>query len=237
MSRPHRQGGVVTSLVVVGKVLPALIAGRRFKFERAEIAIMATLTIGQAAATLAIAQVGVATGLFDQQILNAAVVTVVATVLITSFGTRIAARKVSRPDDDATTIGEHVIVRTGARSTAPHMARLASAVARADSGLVTPFVEALERTGRSVGGVGGQLTRLGRTRASRAASRCRRRRVVDSGAERFDLLGDRRPCERDQSTAGHGTRCDRRGGDGAMCGGLARRPSVGSNRCYHRSSW
>lgn len=138
------KAALFTSLVVVGKVLPAWIAGRRFKFEPAEIAIMAALTIGQAAATLAIAQVGVATGLFDQKILNAAVVTVVATVLITSFGTRIAARKVSRPDDDATTIGEHVIIRAGARSTAPNMARLASAVARADSGLVTPFVEALQ---------------------------------------------------------------------------------------------
>ncbi len=157
------KAALFTGLVVVGKVLPALIAGRAFGFEPAEIAIMATLTIGQAAATLAIAQVGVATGLFDQQILNAAVVTVVATVLITSFGTRIAARKVPRPDDAVTTIGEHVIVRAGARSTAPNMARLASAIARADSGLVTPFVEALEGEPGDdrLSALADELTRLG----------------------------------------------------------------------------
>jgi Kef-type K+ transport system membrane component KefB len=137
------KAALFTGLVVVGKTLPAVIAGLRFGFARAEIAIMATLTIGQAAATLAIAQVGVATGLFDQEILNAAVVTVVATVLITSFGTRLAAKKMPQPETGDGALGEHVIVRAGPVPTAGNMARLASAIALGDNGLITPFAEAV----------------------------------------------------------------------------------------------
>jgi Kef-type K+ transport system membrane component KefB len=136
------KAGVFTTLVVVGKTIPAVVSGRIFGFTRAESAIMAALTIGQAAATLAIAQVGVATGLFEQEILNAAVVTVVTTVLITSFGTRIAARSIERPSTDASVLGEHVVVHAPKLAAVDALAQFASAVARPDGGLVTPFVAA-----------------------------------------------------------------------------------------------
>lgn len=134
-----RLAAIFTLTVVVGKTLPALIAGKIFRFERGEIAIMATLTMGQAAATLAIAQVGIATGLFDREILNAAVVTVVATVLITSFGTRYVVRFVPTSGGELGRLGDHVL------SLAPNqpghtdaLARVAAAISIPDGGLVTP---------------------------------------------------------------------------------------------------
>jgi Kef-type K+ transport system membrane component KefB len=134
-----RLAGIFIVTVVIGKSLAAIAAGRLFSFHRGEIAIMAALTIGQAAATLAIAQVGVATGLFDQKTLNAAVVTVVGTVLITSFGTRIAARSIDSPTDEVLAIGEHVLAQAPATAAVPVLADIVSAIARGDGGLITPF--------------------------------------------------------------------------------------------------
>lgn len=131
---------IFTLLVVVGKTVPAVIAGLIFGFRRSEIAIMATLTIGQAAATLAIAQVGVSTGLFDQEIMDAAVVTVVATVLITSFGTRVASRYVPAEQAGTLALGDHVIALAPDPTNAEAMAEIVSAIATPDGGLVTPFV-------------------------------------------------------------------------------------------------
>lgn len=134
-----RLAGIFTLLVVVGKTLAAVAAGRLFRFTWPEIAIMSTLTIGQAAATLAIAQVGVATGLFEQEILDAAVVTVVATVLITSFGTRIVARRIERPADGSQRLGERILVAAPDGALAAPLAELVAAIARSDGGLITPF--------------------------------------------------------------------------------------------------
>ena len=129
---------IFSILVVVGKGLAAFSSGRLFGFSNGEIGVMASLTIGQAAATLAIAQVGVSSGVFGQDILNAAVLTVVITVLITSFGTRYFAKRVEAPEVGHGPVGSHVLVDASISS--PPLARLASAIATPDGGLVSPFV-------------------------------------------------------------------------------------------------
>lgn len=130
---------VFTVVVVVGKGGAALIAGLVFELERTEAAMMAALTMGQAAATLAVAQVGISTGLFDERIFNAAVVTVVISVLITTYGTRFAAAKMGPPAAQASRLGDHVLALTPVETaTAERCARLATAVANEDGGLVTP---------------------------------------------------------------------------------------------------
>lgn len=133
---------VFTAVILVGKSVPALISGRLFGYSAAETAIMFTLTIGQAAATLAIARVGTAAGLFEQDILDAAVVTVVFTVFMTSFGTRFAARRITQTGDEAPALGEHVLVLAPRAEVARSAASLVTAIARPDGGLVTPFVAA-----------------------------------------------------------------------------------------------
>lgn len=135
-----RLAALFVAVVVIGKGLAALLAGRLFHFARGETAVMAALTMGQAAATLAVGQVGVATGIFDQEILNAAVVTVVVAVLITSIGTRLAGRSIEAPGVDAGAFGEHVVAGAPGVEYADRFASFVAAVSRADAGLVTPFV-------------------------------------------------------------------------------------------------
>ncbi|HWL41410.1 MAG TPA: cation:proton antiporter [Ilumatobacter sp.] len=131
--------GVFTLLVIVGKAIAAGVAARLFGFSATEAALMASLTIGQAAATLAIAQVGTATGLFDTEIRDAAVVTIVITVFVTSFGTRWAARRLGTASGSPAGLGEHVVVQAPTTELAESLANVVTAIARPDSGLVTPF--------------------------------------------------------------------------------------------------
>lgn len=133
---------IFTGLVVVGKTLAAVISGKIFGFSNNEIGVMASLTFGQAAATLAIAQVGVATGIFGQDILNAAVLTVVFTVLITSFGTRFFARRIEAPVFVEPNLGSRVLVHAPTPEAAEGVLAVATRLASRDGGLVSPFIVA-----------------------------------------------------------------------------------------------
>lgn len=131
---------VFTLVVVVGKVGAAVLAGLIFKFAWSEVGMMASLTIGQAAATLAIAQVGVSGGIFEQEVLNAAVLTVVLTVLITSIGTRIFARRLEPPAADGAAIGSHVLLEVPITGVPSGVIEVGVAITRKDDGLLTPYV-------------------------------------------------------------------------------------------------
>ena len=130
-----------TAIVLVGKVLAAVLAGLIFRFTWAEIGMMSALTLGQAAATLAIAQVGVSNGIFGQDVLNAAVLTVVITVVITSFATRAFARRLEPAPRDSSEIGRHVLVRVPTSSgSLDGVLDVGVAIAHKENGLLTPFI-------------------------------------------------------------------------------------------------
>lgn len=131
---------VFAALVVVGKTLAAIVSGRLFGFSWAEIGMMSSLTIGQAAATLAIAQVGVNSEIFDQEVINAAVMAVVITVLVTSLGTRFFARRIEPPTEDASSVGAHVLFRTPEKGSMGGALDIGVAITRQDKGLLTPFI-------------------------------------------------------------------------------------------------
>jgi len=133
-------GAVFTGFVVVGKSVAAIVTGRLFGLSFGEVGLMASLSFGQAASTLAIAQVGLSLGMFDQIVVNAAVIAIVATALITSYGTRAFARRVPRPDSEGGPIGSQVLL-----DVRPHgsdlrsLATFSGTIARADDGLVVPY--------------------------------------------------------------------------------------------------
>lgn len=129
-----------TGFVVVGKSAAAFITGRIFKFSWNEVGLMSSLSFGQAASTLAIAQVGVGLGLFGQEVVNAAVLAIVATALITSYGTRFFIRVIPRPIPPPTALGETVLVDVRANgSDLETLMTLAGSIARPDDGLVIPY--------------------------------------------------------------------------------------------------
>jgi len=129
-----------TGFVVVGKSAAAVITGRIFKFSWNEVGLMSSLSFGQAASTLAIAQVGIGLGLFGQEVVNAAVLAIVATALITSYGTRFFLRMVPRPIPPPAALGETVLVDVRAKgSDLETLMALAGSIARPDDGLIIPY--------------------------------------------------------------------------------------------------
>lgn len=129
-----------TGFVVVGKSVAAIITGLIFKLSWDEVGLMASLSFGQAASTLAIAQVGFSLGMFSQEVVNAAVLAIVSTALITSYGTRFFIKRVPRPAPPPVQIGEAVLVDVRAHgSDLESLMRFAAAIARPDDGLVVPY--------------------------------------------------------------------------------------------------
>jgi len=130
-----------TALVVVGKTTAAVVTGRIFKLSAMDIGLMASLSMGQAASTLAIAQVGVSLNLFDREVFNAAILTVVATAFITSYGTRFFAHRVERPAAVQAPLGDVVLVDVRPNgSDINALMTVAGAIARKDRGVVTPYM-------------------------------------------------------------------------------------------------
>lgn len=137
---------VFTGLIIVGKLVAAVVTGLVFGLPVVEVGIMATLSMGQAASTLAISQVGVELGVFDEAISNAAVLAIVAAVFITSYGTRFFIPRVERPTFTRQPIGERVLVDTRGSST-DELVHLAGSIALGDQGVVEPFAVAAAEDG------------------------------------------------------------------------------------------
>ena len=92
---------VFTVAVLGGKALAGVIAGRAFHFSWPEIGVIAGLSGSQAAATLATTLVGAKLGLFDKLTINAVLVVillslVVTPALVTFFGKKVDARRSGR---------------------------------------------------------------------------------------------------------------------------------------------
>lgn len=139
-------GVIFLGLVVVGKGLSVLVAARFFGYSSAEKGLIGSLSIGQAASTLAVGQIGLELGLFEQRVVNASILTIVLAALLTSIGTQYFIRKMPAPDAAVGTIGDKVLVDS--RQVSSNMRSLvefAGRVARGDDGVQTPFVLAPRR--------------------------------------------------------------------------------------------
>lgn len=130
-----------TLLVVIGKGIAAGLNTLIFKLSMAEFGLMTSLSVGQAASTLAIAQVGVTLGLFGRDVVNASILAVVATAFITSYGTRFFVQKVERPVVLDTPLGDTVLVDVRDQgSDLNALMAVAGAIARTDRGVVAPYL-------------------------------------------------------------------------------------------------
>ena len=136
-------GLLFTSFVVVGKTVAAVVTSRLFGFSLAETGVMASLSFGQAASTLAIAQVGLSLGMFEQIVVNASVIAIVITALLTSYGTRYFASRIPRDVNEVPPVGSTVMVDVRDQgSDIDSFVALAGALTRKDAGLVIPYLVA-----------------------------------------------------------------------------------------------
>lgn len=119
-----------------------MVTGRTLRFSTDEIGLMFSLTLAQAAATLAATLVGESIGLFDGEVVNAVVVVVLLSILIASLGTAAFARRVEAPEVELAPIGERVVVGLPVDGPAEMLAALAGDLAVAGGGSVVAVATA-----------------------------------------------------------------------------------------------
>lgn len=124
--------------VILGKALAAVAAARFSRFTWSEAGLMFSLTLPQAAATLAAAAVGLAIGLFDDVVLNAVLVVVLLSLLVSSAATQFFAGRVAVPRGEDRPLGERVLVGLAEDGQGSSLLPFATALARADAGTVNP---------------------------------------------------------------------------------------------------
>ncbi len=164
-----RMAVLFAGALLVGKALAALIAGRRFGFSQAQIGTMFSLSLSQAAATLAATTVGAEIGLLGPVVVNAVIIVIVVSLTIASVTTTQFAARVTPPVEAADRLGGAVILGIEDVGSAQRVATLGKRIADADSGLVLPIHVIVEsdgseglQTGRATaGGIDHELERLG----------------------------------------------------------------------------
>ena len=131
--------------LAAGKYAAAWIAGRRYKFSQAEIGMMFALTIAQAAATLASTLVGVEIGLFSDQVMNAVLIVVLVSLILTSVTELRYAGRIAPESLVMKPLGQSVIVPVTSSVMLEQTMRLACDIAYSDAGIVVPVAIAPER--------------------------------------------------------------------------------------------
>lgn len=127
-------------VLILGKTAAAAVGGRVMHFSWAESGLMLGMTLPQAAATLAAVLVGSEAGLFGDDVVNAAVLVVVVSLLLGAIVTQSFARKVPLPEHGMPTLGESVLVPVAAQGDVSGLITVAQSVALMDDGVVHPAV-------------------------------------------------------------------------------------------------
>jgi Kef-type K+ transport system membrane component KefB len=126
---------VFTLAVLGGKSLAAVVAGRAFRFTWPEVGVMSGLSGSQAAATLATTLVGAKLGLFDKQTINAVLVVILVSLVVTPAMVSLFGKRVTAVAEEGVALGKVVLVPVWGGSTRPALS-LAGRLASGDGGIV-----------------------------------------------------------------------------------------------------
>jgi Kef-type K+ transport system membrane component KefB/nucleotide-binding universal stress UspA family protein len=140
-----------TAVTVGTKYAAAWMTGRTFGFDKPRIQVMFSLSVAQAAATLAAAVVGFRAGIIDEKTVNAALLVILVTVIIASWSASRAAQKIPvTPAASTARLGGNVLVPVARLDATHHLLELALMIARADAGTVIPLHVVTQRDAASV---------------------------------------------------------------------------------------
>jgi len=126
---------VFTIAVLGGKALAAVISGRIFRYTWPEIGVMSGLSGSQAAATLATTLVGAKLGLFDAQTINAVLVVILVSLIITPAMVSYFGKRVTAGSEEGIALGKTVLVPVWGESSRAVLS-LAGRIATGDGGIV-----------------------------------------------------------------------------------------------------
>lgn len=130
-------GGFI-AVALGAKLLAAIAAGKLFHYSRAEIGSMFALSSAQAAATLAAVIIGLEVGLIDADTVNAVVLVILVTCVVSSWAANRWAPQLERPGARRA-LGQTVVVPVANPASRNSLVRLAAMMARRDSGFVVPL--------------------------------------------------------------------------------------------------
>jgi Kef-type K+ transport system membrane component KefB len=122
-----------------GKLLAAAVCRPAFRFTWPEVGVMFALTSPQAAATLAATFVGLEIGLLTSSDVNAVMLLIVASLVVSSLAAARVGPMVPRPPVDESRLGRSIVAAVDVAS-AGALASVAARLAVRDGGVVHPIV-------------------------------------------------------------------------------------------------
>ncbi len=128
-----------TVAVVSGKAVAAVATGRIFGWRGAEIAALFSLSVAQAAATLAAVFVGFEIGLLDESTVNAVIIVILITCVTASLVGDLVTSRLPPPPAKIERLGKRVLLPISGPARAAAQIQIASALAANDSGTVLPL--------------------------------------------------------------------------------------------------
>lgn len=139
--------GLFLAALIVGKATAALAAGGLFRMRAVEIVAMFSLSLLQAAATLAATVVGSELGLYGAGVVNAVIVVIVVSILIASILASRCAPRLTTPTSDGPDIGSAVLLPLAEDRELGAVAALSARLATNSNGLVVPLRIVIDRAG------------------------------------------------------------------------------------------
>ena len=139
--------GFVAALIA-GKAIAAWITGRIFGLATAEVGLLFSMSVAQAAATLAATVIGFDIGLYGSDVVNAVMVVVAVSLIVTSIGTNRFALAIPPPVEERRRPGETILVPVLADLDGlADVLRLGRDLAEPAGGFVQPLVPVTSSTG------------------------------------------------------------------------------------------
>jgi Kef-type K+ transport system membrane component KefB len=128
--------GLFILAAIGGKAAATFISGKVLKLSRNETVLMLGMTLPQAAATLAATVVGFDIGLFDQSVVNAVLVLILATIITATLMVERAMPGVPVPKEEGHGIGRRVLVALEDPDQAQIGFAIGARIAAPDTGVV-----------------------------------------------------------------------------------------------------
>jgi nucleotide-binding universal stress UspA family protein len=185
---------LLSAALIAGKAAAAWLTGRVFRLTRAESGLLFSVSVAQAAATLAATVIGLELGLYGEEVVNAVMVVIAVSLFVTSLATPRFAERIEKPEAEERRLGDRVLVPThGPSRGLSGRLHLAGQIAEVSGGLVVPVVVAVPHQDEDLSDAKARLLEIDETLHAlglEGDSRIRVDRTLTEGIEQAALEND-----------------------------------------------
>jgi hypothetical protein len=135
---------IFTLACIGGKLIAAALTRPLFSYTWDEVGVLFSLSVSQAAATLAATFIGLEIGLLDSSAVNAVMLVIIVSLLVSSICARRYGERLPQPTADTRRLGRSVLVQVDEPSDIAQMVDIAGRLVRADAGVLRPVVVACD---------------------------------------------------------------------------------------------